>query len=48
MAELSWRDAITVVLKDNSGPMHYTAIAEAIAERGLRTEFGATPANDVT
>ena len=28
--------------------MHYADIAEAIAERGYRTQFGATPANDVS
>jgi len=47
MRDLSWRDAIIRVLADNPEPMHYTAIAEAIAEQELRSEFGATPAGTV-
>lgn len=47
MAELSWRDAIVRVLQGSADPMHYTDIAEAIAEQGLRAEFGATPAASV-
>lgn len=47
MPELSWRDAIIQVLKGQPDPMHYTDIAEAIAEQGLRSEFGATPATSV-
>ncbi len=47
MPELGWREAITRVLQGRSEPMHYAAIAEAIAEQGLRTEFGATPAASV-
>ena len=43
MPELGWREAITRVLQGRFDPMHYTAIAEAIAQQGLRTEFGATP-----
>jgi len=45
--ELNWRDAIIHVLQGQSDPMHYTDIAEAIAEQGLRSEFGATPAATV-
>jgi hypothetical protein len=44
MADLTWRDAILKVLTDADEPMHYTAIAEAIAEQELRSELGATPA----
>lgn len=44
---LSWRDAIIRVLSDANGPMHYSDIADAIAERELRQELGATPANSV-
>jgi hypothetical protein len=44
MADLTWRDAILQVLTDADEPMHYTAIAEAIAEQELRSELGATPA----
>jgi hypothetical protein len=47
MADLPWRDAILHVLHEASEPMHYTEIADAIAEQGLRTELGATPANSV-
>lgn len=47
MAELSWREAIIRVLQNSNEPMHYTEIAEAIAEQGLRSEFGATPAASV-
>ena len=48
MPDPSWRDAIKQVLQSSPEPMHYTAIAEAIAEQQLRTEFGATPAATVT
>ncbi len=48
MAEqLGWRDAILLVLKNRSEAMHYVDIAEEIKEQGLRTSFGATPANTV-
>ena len=43
-SNLSWREAITQVLQGNPEAMHYSEIAEAIAEQQLRTEFGATPA----
>lgn len=47
MANLSWRDAITAVLGSSTEAMHYTDIAEAIANQQLRTDFGATPAASV-
>jgi len=47
MPELGWREAIIAVLDDSDEPLHYTDIAEQIAERNLRTEFGATPAASV-
>ena len=47
MPNLTWRDAIIHVLGNAEEEMHYTAIAEAIAEQQLRTEFGATPASSV-
>jgi len=47
MPDLSWKDAITSVLEESKEPMHYAEIAEAIAERKLRTSFGATPASTV-
>lgn len=45
--ELRWKDAVLTVLADAGEPMHYTDIADAIAERGLRNSLGATPANSV-
>lgn len=45
--ELSWEEAILRVLQDRKEPMHYTEIAEAIVEQGLRTQYGATPATSV-
>lgn len=47
MSNLSWHEAITTVLSGSTEAMHYTAIAEEIANRQLRSEFGATPANSV-
>lgn len=47
MPELGWRDAIIEVLKTADEPMHYTDIAQAVADRGLKTSFGATPAASV-
>jgi hypothetical protein len=48
LADLTWRDAILEILKGSSEPMHYAAIAEAIAEQGLRSDLGATPATSVS
>lgn len=47
MPDLAWKDAIVQVLRNTSDPMHYTEIAEAIAEQKLRSDFGATPAASV-
>lgn len=47
MPNLSWRDAIVSVLEVSGQALHYTEIAEAIAEQGLRTDVGATPARSV-
>ncbi len=44
---LGWREAIIEVLTDATEPLHYTDIAEQIAERNLKTDFGATPAASV-
>ncbi len=44
---MSWREAAIAVLKTSAEAMHYTEIAEAVAERGLRTDYGATPAQTV-
>jgi HB1, ASXL, restriction endonuclease HTH domain len=43
LSDLTWRDAILKVLKDATEPMHYTAIAEAIADQNLREDLGANP-----
>lgn len=48
MPDLTWRDAILRVLRNATEPMHYTEIAEEIAEQGLRTDLGATPATSVS
>lgn len=48
MADLTWRDAILRVLRGASEAMHYTEVAEAIAEQGLRSDLGATPATSVS
>lgn len=47
MPDLSWRDAIDSVLREAEEPMHYSEIAEAVSEGGLREDVGATPANTV-
>jgi len=47
MTDLSWREAIIKVLQKSLEGMHYTAIAEEIADQQFRTEFGATPAATV-
>ena len=44
---LAWKEAILTVLKSANGPMHYADIAEEIAERKLRQDLTATPANTV-
>ncbi len=44
---LPWKDAIVKVLTDQGEAMHYTDIAEVIADRQLRTALGATPASSV-
>ena len=48
MPDLTWRDAILHVLRNTSEPMHYTEIAEEIAEQDLRADLGATPATSVS
>lgn len=49
MPNLSWKDAILAVLNEASEPVHYTDIAEAIADQDLRgtSGVGANPANSV-
>jgi len=47
MQDLSWKEAVVKILEGAGQPMHYAEIADAIAERQLRSDLGATPANSV-
>lgn len=47
MAQMKWQDAIKKVLDAAEEPVHYTDIAQAIIDEGLRTSVGATPAATV-
>lgn len=47
MAELGWFEAIVKVLKGAKEPLHYTQVAEEVAQQGLRSNLGATPASSV-
>lgn len=46
---MDWKGAIQAALQGSSSPMHYTDIAQQIAEKRLRRddELGATPASSV-
>lgn len=48
MAELKWKEAIEKVLEEEKKSLHYTVIAELIAERGYRKSLGATPQDTVS
>lgn len=48
MAELKWKEAIVKVFEDEKKALHYTDIAELIAERGYRKSLGATPSDTVS
>jgi len=48
MSDLKWKDAVVKVLKEEKCALHYTEIAEAIAERGYRSSLGATPQDTVS
>jgi len=48
MEEMKWRDAIIKVFEEERKTLHYTEIAELIAERGYRTSLGATPQDTVS
>ncbi len=43
MSELKWKEAIVKVFEDDKKALHFTEIAELIAERGYRKSLGATP-----
>ena len=48
MSELKWKDAIIKVLEEKKKALHYTVIAELIAEKGYRKSLGATPQDTVS
>lgn len=48
MAELKWKEAIEKVLEEEKKALHYTDIAELVAERSYRTSSGATPQDTVS
>ena len=48
MADLKWKEAIEKVLNEEKKQLHYTEIAELIAQRGYRTSLGATPQDTVS
>ncbi len=48
MADFKWKDAIEKVLEEENKSLHYTVIAELIAERGYRKSLGATPQDTVS
>lgn len=48
MADLKWKEAIEKVLTEEKKQLHYTEIAELIAERGYRKSLGATPQDTVS
>lgn len=48
MTDLKWKEAIVKVFEDEKKALHYTEIAELIAERGYRKSLGATPQDTVS
>ncbi len=48
MVELKWKEAIVKVFEDEKKALHYTEIAELIAEKGYRRSLGATPQDTVS
>ena len=48
MIDLKWKVAIEKVLNEEKRQLHYTEIAELIAERGYRKSLGATPQDTVS
>ncbi|MCZ8284692.1 MAG: HTH domain-containing protein [Bacteroidia bacterium] len=48
MADLKWKEAITKVFEEEKKALHYTVIAELIAQRGYRKSLGATPQDTVS
>ena len=48
MSDLKWKEAIIKVLEEEKKALHYTVIAELIAEKGYRKSLGATPQDTVS
>lgn len=48
MPDLKWKEAIIKVLEEEKKAVHYTVIAELIAEKGYRKALGATPQDTVS
>jgi hypothetical protein len=48
MHDLKWKEAIEKVLNEEKKQLHYTKIAELIAEKGYRKSLGATPQDTVS
>jgi len=46
--DMKWMEAILQVFDDEKRPLHYTEIAELIAEKGYRKSLGATPNDTVS
>jgi hypothetical protein len=44
---MTWDEACQTILREASGALHYTEIADRIVAQGLREEVGATPAQTV-
>lgn len=48
MTDLKWKDAIVKVFEEEKKALHYTVIAQLIAEKGYRKSLGATPQDSVS
>lgn len=48
MSDLKWKEAIAKVFEEEKKALHYTEIAELIAQRGYRKSLGATPQDTVS
>ena len=48
MEDLKWKEAIVKILEQEKKALHYTEIAELIAERRYRKSLGATPQDTVS
>lgn len=48
MGDLKWKEAIVKVFEEEKKALHYTEIAELIAQKGYRKSLGATPQDTVS